>query len=125
MSSAMYMGFAFLQMLFPLIVASATSGFYFWSLEAGFTKRLAAASHGILLWLAAAYAIGVSPWSANRWEWFVPFWVLLALCLVAVVYSLFQYRGDRNLVHCCQLFFLPSVAWIFFAGVMTISHDWI
>jgi hypothetical protein len=124
MSSVTYQWFSFGQMLLPLIVAAATSVFYFSVLEARLTKRLAVASHGILLGLAAAYAIAVSPWSMNRWEWFVPFCILVALSLVAVVYSLFQYRGDRNLVHCCQLFFLPSVAWIFLVGAMTISHDW-
>ena len=88
-------------------------------------RRILASSHGILLLLAAGYAVAISKWSTVLDIYQVPLWLLLVLFLASAIYALFQYRGWRITVHCLQLIQLPSAFWIFFVGTMTITHDWI
>jgi hypothetical protein len=120
-----YQIFAIGQAGLVLLVPAAVSLGYYFSSRTHY-HRLLWSGHGVILLLAFAYAIAISPWSANgNWTFAVwPYWVLLGLFVVSVIYSLIWFQGHRA-VHLLQLVLLPSAVWIWFIGTMTITHDWI
>ena len=113
--------------LLPTLVAP-TIGLicYFVASHGSLLRRLLLSSQGFFLFLAAYYALVISLWSKGQWQTFIlPFWILLALSLIAMVYSFFHYRGRLAIVHALQVFILPSAFLLWFIGAMTIAHDWI
>ncbi len=101
--------------------------YYLASAHPKWWQRLLVASHGILLVLAALYAVAISLWSRGLpgAAAMFPFWIMIALFIVSLFYSLTQYRGQRAFVHFLLLLSLPSALWIWFIGTMTITGDWI
>jgi hypothetical protein len=92
---------------------------------ATFKRRFETAAHTLLVILASLYAIVVAPYSGHLTGlWVVPFGLLLLAFLVSLIYSFTHFEGSR-FVHLCQLLELPCAAYVFFIGLMTISHDWL
>jgi hypothetical protein len=112
-----------LALLVPAVVSLC---YYLSSRTYVVRQRLIWSAHGVLLLLAFAYAVAISPWSANgNWALLIwPYWVLLGLFVLSVVYSLIFFKGHRA-IHLLQLLQLPSALWIWFIGTMTITHDWL
>jgi hypothetical protein len=122
-----YQIFAINQAGLVLLVPTAVSVCYYMSARTYPTaQRLLWAAHGVLLLIAFAYAVAVSPWSDHgRWGVLIwPFWILLGLFVVALAYSVIWFQGNRA-VHFLQLLQVPSAAFIWLIGTMVITHDWI
>jgi len=122
-----YQLFALSQMWIPMFAGAVIWFVYFLVSEAeSSTRRLSAAAHGVLLLLAALYAVAISPWSAGwRNGYVVPFLLILGLAAMSLIYSFSQFKGRRATVHVLLLLLLPSAAWIWLIGTMTITHDWL
>lgn len=101
-------------LLVPLLTSIT---YYSLSPESRFGRRLLDAVPGILLVLAFAYAVAVSPYSTyeNAQSWIWPFWMLLGLFVVAVVHTLLRFRGNRW-IHVVQLLLLPSAFLLWLVG---------
>jgi hypothetical protein len=117
-----------LYYMWPALVGSAIATIVYFIFSTGpLLRRMLVSSHGGLLLLAGGYALAVSPWS-NEYRvaemYLLPFQILFGLSLILVVYSFFTYRGTRAFVHVLQLVLLPSAAWIWLFGYMTITHEW-
>lgn len=116
-----------LQVLFlddmrvPLLYALGISSAYYF-----FSKNLLSSAHGALIIIAFLYSVISSGFTeygaANYWYW--PLNVLLILSIVSVIYSIREFATKRW-VHLAHLGTLGSAAFIWFAGSMAISHDWI
>ena len=103
----------------------AALGYYLKAPRSDPKQRLSFVLHSVALLLAAVYAVLVAPWSSGRWEIFIwPFYALLVGFIVGLVHTLRKYTGPRDL-HFFQLFQVPSAVWLWFAGTMTITHDWL
>ena len=116
-----------LQVLFfddmrvPLLYALVISSVYYF-----FSRKLLSSIHGALIIIAFLYAVVSSGFTeygaANYWYW--PLNVLLMLAMASAIYSVREFAAKRW-VHLAHLGTLGSAAFIWFAGLMAISHDWI
>ena len=88
-------------------------------------ERVIISSHGILLFLAFIYAVGISGVTspANWRALILPFWGLLILSLISVVCTFLKYKGNKAM-HLMQILVFPSAFFIWLIGTMTITHDW-
>ena len=114
--------------IWPVLIVPLASTVLYWYLSSSTntTRRLLASAHGALLLIAFVYAVAVSPMTGyENWKaWIWPFWVLLALFFVAILYAITRYEGNRWL-HMFQLLVLPSGFLIWLVGTMIITHDWL
>lgn len=111
-----------ITLFFPVIAAVA---YYVKAPGSDAKQRVSFILHSIALMLAAVYAVLVAPWSGGQSEIFIwPFYFLLIAFLVGLIYTLRQYTGPRDL-HFFQLLQIPSAVWVWLAGTMTITHDWL
>jgi cell division protein FtsW (lipid II flippase) len=114
--------------IWPVLIVPLASTVLYWYLSTATntTRRLLASAHGALLLIAFVYAVAVSPMTGyENWKvWIWPFWILLALFLVAILYAITRYEGNRW-IHMFQLLVLPSGFLIWLVGTMTITHDWL
>jgi cell division protein FtsW (lipid II flippase) len=114
--------------IWPVLIVPLASTVLYWYLSTATntTRRLLASAHGALLLIAFVYAVAVSPMTGyENWKaWIWPFWILLALFLVAILYTITRYEGNRW-IHMFQLLVLPSGFLIWLVGTMTITHDWL
>ena len=91
-----------------------------------FRSRLLVAAHGFIgtaLYFAAlglheAQPIGYRPYLA------LPYGLLFLFPLLAIVVSIFTFRGSR-LFHLLQPFNLAALAWAWFVGTMAATGDWL
>ncbi len=114
--------------IWPCFLVPLASAVIYWFLSAAInkTRRVLVAGHGLLLPIAFAYAIVVSPITGHvNWEiWIWPFWILLTLFWLSMLYTLVRFEGNRW-VHLIQILVAPCGFFVWWTGTMTITHDWV
>lgn len=124
-----YQMFAIGQMKWALVASLATSIGYLVAAEASRSRaRLLMALPGLVVLLAVAFAVIMSPWTDSHSTLgalvFLTFTGLLVLAL-AMDFAAMYAVENPTVVDVLQFLLLPSVPWIWFVGGMVIGHDWL
>lgn len=83
--------------------------------------------HGILLITASIYAVYISESTSVFYSPDYLYWPLHALCflgLLSAIYALSKFQ-DKFWLHILHAGTMLSSVFIWFGGIMIISHDWI
>lgn len=124
-----YQMFAIGQMKWALVTSLAASIGYLVAAEASRSRaRLLMALPGLVILLAVAFAVIMSPWTDSHSTLgalvFLTFTGLLVLAL-AMDFAAMYAVGNPTVIDVLQFLLLPSVPWIWFVGVIVIGHDWL
>ena len=112
----------------PYVLMLGVSALYFFTdpRRPAYGARLVSSAHGLL---GAALYLGAMSLHWTRPDDYrpylgTPYAAAYVLPVLAVVVSLFTYRGPK-LVHLVQLIQLPVLAWAWFVGGMAAVGEWL
>ena len=106
-----------------MLCPALTAVLYFFCCSGTRGRRIGVAAHSVALLAAFLYAVVASPWSSHDPSVFLwPFWCLLSVYVVGIVYAVVQFKGEEA-IHGLQIFQALNAFIIWAIGTIAITHD--
>ena len=107
-----------------LVLLTISAVYFFTNREPSIIARLFASAHGVItaILYAAALALWNAGWSSQTLLF--PFWFLLLLPFVSIIYSFWGFKGHKA-IHVLQLPNVLCLAGVWLVGSMAVTNDWL